>query len=209
MLRTPQFYLPWPMYVLTASAGLMVIMRMLLIAKEQAHWEAGFIPVMLLALFNTLGRFGSGVISDRLGRTSTMVLAFALQAINLFFFAQRYQPDVACPGDLAGGVVLRHDLHLDARSNGRLLRSAQHGRQLRTGLYRVRCGRCLWLFAGGRVRDLFGSFDLAYLICAGMLLAAAVLAFARSPQAREAQPESDRARRLDAPARAAWRYAWN
>ncbi len=193
MLRTPQFYLLWLMYVLTASAGLMVIANVPLIAKEQAHWEAGFVPVMLLALFNTLGRFGSGALSDRLGRTSTMVLAFALQAINLFFFAQYTTPMSLALGTSLVGLCYGTIFTLMPAATADYYGLRNMG--VNYGLVFTGFGVAgvFGSLLGGRVRDLFGSFDLAYLICAGMLLAAAVLAFLlRSPQARDALPESDR-----------------
>jgi OFA family oxalate/formate antiporter-like MFS transporter len=92
MLRTRPFYLLWLMYMLGASAGLMMISNIAIIANEQAAWEAGFVPVMILAVFNTLGRFGSGAVSDRIGRTNTMIIAFVLQALNMFLFVQYTSP---------------------------------------------------------------------------------------------------------------------
>jgi OFA family oxalate/formate antiporter-like MFS transporter len=87
MLRTSQFYRLWLMFILAASAGLMIIAHVAIIAKEQARWEWGFVPVVLLAIFNSAGRVASGIVSDRIGRTQTMVLAFVLQACNMFAFS--------------------------------------------------------------------------------------------------------------------------
>ena len=50
-------------------------------------WKAGFVLVMTLAAFNTLGRVVSGYVSDQIGRKYTMALFFALQAVNMFCFA--------------------------------------------------------------------------------------------------------------------------
>ena len=61
MLRTGQFYHLWLMFVLAASAGLMIISQVALIAKDQAHIDKlGYAPVAILAIFNTLGRVVSG-----------------------------------------------------------------------------------------------------------------------------------------------------
>src|SRR5208283_5187493 len=68
MLRTPQFYHLWVMFVLSASAGLMIIVHVATIAKEQAGLQWGFLPIAILALFNTGGRLLSGLLSDRFGR---------------------------------------------------------------------------------------------------------------------------------------------
>lgn len=183
MLRTPQFYQLWLMYVLTASAGLMIIANVPIIAKEQAGWEAGFVPVMLLAVFNTLGRFSSGALSDRLGRTHTMVIAFALQAINLFFFARYTSPlSIALGASFAGmcyGTIFTLMPAATADYYGLRNMGVNYGLVF-TGFG---VAGVFGSLLGGRVRDMFGSFDLAYMICAGMLLAAAVLAwFMRTPQ---------------------------
>ena len=50
-------------------------------------WNAGFLLVMIMAGANTLGRVVGGAVSDRIGRTQTMVLAFLLQAINMCLFS--------------------------------------------------------------------------------------------------------------------------
>jgi OFA family oxalate/formate antiporter-like MFS transporter len=84
MLATGQFYLLWVMFVLGASAGLMIIAHVAIIAKEQAGMQWGFMTIATLAIFNTCGRVLSGYVSDRIGRTQTMVLAFLLQAVNMF-----------------------------------------------------------------------------------------------------------------------------
>jgi hypothetical protein len=46
MLRTGQFYQLWLMFILSASAGLMIIMHVALIAKDQAHVDKwGFLLI--------------------------------------------------------------------------------------------------------------------------------------------------------------------
>jgi len=52
MLRTGQFYQLWLMLVLAASAGLMIISQVALIAKDQAHIDKlGYAPVAILAIW--------------------------------------------------------------------------------------------------------------------------------------------------------------
>jgi OFA family oxalate/formate antiporter-like MFS transporter len=60
MLRTGQFYQLWLMFVLAASAGLMIISQVALIAKDQAHIDKlGYAPVAILAIFNTSGEWSA------------------------------------------------------------------------------------------------------------------------------------------------------
>lgn len=87
MLKTRQFYLLWLIYLLSATAGLMLIAHMASIAGTQAAWKAGFVLVVVLSVFNALGRILIGFLSDKIGRKSAMVVVFLLQAVNMFLFA--------------------------------------------------------------------------------------------------------------------------
>ena len=181
MLRTPQFYLLWLMYVLSASAGLMIISNVPIIAKEQASWEAGFIPVMLLAIFNTLGRFGSGVLSDRIGRTNTMAIAFGLQAANMLLFVHYRTPLAVATGAAFTGLCYGTIFTLMPAATADFYGLRNMG--VNYGLVFTGFGVAgvLGSLLGGRVRDLFGSYSMAYTICAVMLAAAALVAYATRP----------------------------
>ena len=56
MLRTPQFYLLWIMFVFGAGTGLMIIGKLAKIVDLQAGIKAGFVFVALLAVGNAGGR---------------------------------------------------------------------------------------------------------------------------------------------------------
>jgi len=79
ILRTPLFYLLWLMYAFAAGAGLMIIGNITTIAKL-GKIEAGFILVALLAIGNAAGRIIAGMLSDRIGRLWTMCIIFLFQA---------------------------------------------------------------------------------------------------------------------------------
>lgn len=84
--KTPQFYLLWIMYALAATAGLMLIAHLPKIAEAQANWKAGYWLIVILSVFNALGRLGAGILSDKVGRTLAMMIVFLLQAVNMFIF---------------------------------------------------------------------------------------------------------------------------
>jgi len=71
MMKTPQFYLLWIMYVFAAGAGLMIISKLAKIVQVQAGIQAGFWFVALLAIGNASGRIVAGFFSDKIGRTVT------------------------------------------------------------------------------------------------------------------------------------------
>jgi OFA family oxalate/formate antiporter-like MFS transporter len=82
MLRTPQFYVMYLMFVLMATGGLLVTANAAPIAKS---W--GFTVLLaatLSPLANGASRIFWGWASDRIGRETAMVVAFLLQAICLF-----------------------------------------------------------------------------------------------------------------------------
>ncbi len=84
MLRTPQFYVLYAMFVMMATGGLLVT------ANAGPMAQSWGIPAAALAAatsFNALANGASrifwGWASDRIGRELAMVIAFALQAVCL------------------------------------------------------------------------------------------------------------------------------
>jgi OFA family oxalate/formate antiporter-like MFS transporter len=190
MLRSRQFYLLWLMFVLTASAGLMIIAHVAIIAKEQARWEWGFVPVAMLAIFNTIGRVVSGFLSDRIGRTQTMVLAFMLQAVNMFAFAHYTTPALLVFGSAFTGLCYGTIYTLMPAATADFYGVRNLG--VNYGLVFTAFGVAgvLGPLLGGRIRDVAGSYSMSYTISACMLLFAAFLAFATS--APKDEPDATR-----------------
>jgi len=178
MLRTGPFYQLWLMFVLSASAGLLIIGNITLVARDQApHWDKAFVLVMVVAIFNTCGRFVSGFVSDRIGRTNTMILAFVLQAINMFLFAQYKNPALLLFGSAVTGLCYGTIFTLFPAATADFYGVRNLG--VNYGLVFTAFGVAgvAGSVLGGRVRDLFGSYSYAFVTCGIMLLAGAVLAF--------------------------------
>jgi OFA family oxalate/formate antiporter-like MFS transporter len=87
MIRTRPFILLWLSYLMSAAAGLMLIGHMASIAGVQAKWQAGFLLVVVLSVFNALGRVAGGILSDKAGRTNALLIVFLIQAVNMFAFS--------------------------------------------------------------------------------------------------------------------------
>jgi MFS family permease len=86
MLRTPQFFALWAVFMLSALAGLMVIYCIKLFGLDalQYHGVADADAVAgtamaWYAIFNGVGRIAWGSVSDRIGRKRAIVLMTALQ----------------------------------------------------------------------------------------------------------------------------------
>ena len=84
MLRTPQFYWMYVAFVLMATGGLLVTANAGPIA-EAWGFSAGVLTLAatLSPIANGASRVFWGWASDRLGRETTMVLTFVLQAVCL------------------------------------------------------------------------------------------------------------------------------
>ena len=90
MLRTPQFYMLWSVFMFASIAGLMVIYCIKLFGIDALEYRgvvgAGAITGTAMAwyaIFNGLGRIAWGSISDRLGRKKTIVLMSCLQGVTM------------------------------------------------------------------------------------------------------------------------------
>jgi MFS family permease len=90
MLRTPQFYMLWTVFMFAGIAGLMVIYCIKLFGidalENRGVADAGAITGTAMAwyaIFNGLGRIAWGSISDRLGRRRTIVVMSLLQGATM------------------------------------------------------------------------------------------------------------------------------
>ena len=90
MLRTPQFYMLWSVFMFAGVSGLMVIycIKLFGIDALEHHGvsDAGAITGTAMAwyaIFNGVGRIAWGSISDRIGRKTTIMLMAALQGVTM------------------------------------------------------------------------------------------------------------------------------
>ena len=90
MLRTPQFYMLWSVFMFAGIAGLMVIYCIKLFGIDALEYNgvtgAGAITGTAMAwyaIFNGLGRIAWGSISDKIGRRSAIMLMSALQGVTM------------------------------------------------------------------------------------------------------------------------------
>ncbi len=95
MLRTPQFYGIWVMFIFNAMAGLLVIGNIKLFGIEaltanygaqRASAIAGVAMAVFYSIANGLGRIAWGSISDQIGRKKSLVIMCALQGIVMIVF---------------------------------------------------------------------------------------------------------------------------
>ncbi|HUL58234.1 MAG TPA: OFA family MFS transporter [Anaeromyxobacteraceae bacterium] len=85
-MRTPQFWALWAMLFLNVCAGILFISNAVPIMRELTGAAPGTALGVygLIAVFNGLGRFFWGAVSDRIGRNLAYVLAYGTQVIIFF-----------------------------------------------------------------------------------------------------------------------------
>jgi MFS transporter, OFA family, oxalate/formate antiporter len=97
MLRTPQFYVLYAMFVMMATGGLLVTANAGPMAQS---WGLTAAALTLAATLSPLANGGSRVFwgwaSDKIGRETAMAIAFVLQAVCLYM--------VVAFGQLSGGL---------------------------------------------------------------------------------------------------------
>jgi OFA family oxalate/formate antiporter-like MFS transporter len=177
MLRTGRFYQLWLMFVLAASAGLMLIAHIAIIGKEQAGLQWGFLPIAMLAAFNTCGRLVAGFVSDRIGRTNTMLLAFVLQAANMLAFTQYTTPALLIFGSAFTGLCYGTFFTLMPAATADFYGLRNLGVNYGIVFTAFGVAGVIGPTLGGRIRDLSGSYAISFQISGIMLLVGAVMAF--------------------------------
>ena len=83
MLKTGAFYKLWFMYFIGAGAALIIIGGVAGMAK-QSMGDLAWLVVALMAVGNAGGRIVAGVISDKIGRTKTLLIMMSLQSAVIF-----------------------------------------------------------------------------------------------------------------------------
>jgi OFA family oxalate/formate antiporter-like MFS transporter len=96
MLRTPQFYSIWVMFIFSSMAGLMTIGNIKLFgidalqgsgfSEAEASAIAGTAMAVFYSLANGIGRIVWGTISDTIGRKLALTVMCALQGVIMLLF---------------------------------------------------------------------------------------------------------------------------
>lgn len=83
MVKTVNFYILWACFFIGSGAGLMVIGSVAGMAQRSLGTLA-FVAVATMAIGNAAGRIVAGVVSDRIGRSRTLLIMMVAQAALMF-----------------------------------------------------------------------------------------------------------------------------
>lgn len=183
MMGTVQFWLIWFMYCFGAIAGLMVIGHIAIIANIQAQLQWGFVLVAILAVFNSGGRVIGGFLSDRIGRNQTLILMFSLQAANMLMFRNYTSMTSLIVGVCIAGIAYGALLGIFPALTYDYFGLKNSG--INYGLVFTAFGAAglIGPLTAGKIVDITGSYNYAYLAAAVILVVAAILVkFLRQPK---------------------------
>lgn len=181
MLKTKEFYLLWFMFFAGATGGLMTIGSLKTIVTKLLGEGAGFQLVAFAAIANALGRPVAGAVSEKLGRGKTMAFLYILQAAALFTFNSLTSfPLVfgaACVIYFSYGAMLAVYPSACADNYGTKNLGLNYGVLFSAWGF----GGVIGPIIGGKIADATGSYQMAFMASAGMLLVAAVIGFFYKP----------------------------
>ncbi len=83
LFKNGRFYALWLCYFIGAGAGLMVIGSAKGLAKASMG-EMAFLVVVIMSVGNAAGRLVAGVVSDKIGRATTLCMVLVFQALLMF-----------------------------------------------------------------------------------------------------------------------------
>jgi len=195
MLRTPQFYLIFLTFAVSAGAGLMAIGLMKLWPVEalvdggmgaaEADDVAGLAMAVFFSLANGIGRITWGTMSDKLGRKRSVVIMAASQAVLLLAFipmaAGEYTLYLAAAligFNFGGNFALFPALTADEFGDKVV------GQNYPWVFLAYGAGGIIFPILGGALGDM-GNFPLAFIICAGACALGAVATALVYPPSRE------------------------
>ncbi len=190
MMGTKTFYLLWIEFACGAMAGLMIIGHLAKIVAVQSgnQIQIGFIFVALLAIFNASGRLIAGMVSDYIGRLKTVLIVCISQAIMMFLFSKVSTIPTFILGSAVVGFSYGACLSLFPSTCADYWGTKNLGLNYGILFTAWGVGGVFGPILAGKIADSSGSYQMAYVISAALLIMAAILTFfTKAPAKRTVQ----------------------
>lgn len=178
MIHMPRFYVLWLMLGLSSAAGLMVIGHAAGIAKTQVGWKGGFILVILIAVFNALGRIAGGHLSDKLGRITYLRVVFLVLAANMLAFSFYTSILLLCIGAAITGFCYGSIFAVIPATTADFFGLKHFGANYGLVFTAWGFGGFLGPMSAAAIMDASGNYHAAYYIFSALLVLAFLLSLA-------------------------------
>lgn len=177
MLKSIYFYKLWLMLAFSSSAGLMIIAHISNIARIQAGWEGGFILVILISIFNTIGRLLGGTLSDKIGRLNLMKIMFTIQALNMILFVNYSSALVLGIGVAVVGLCYGAAFPVFPAAITDLYGLKNYGINFGLVFTGWGLGGILGPMIAASIFDSVGNYNSSYIVAAVLLIISIIIAF--------------------------------
>lgn len=192
MLRTPQFYGIWVMFLFAAMAGLLVIGNIVLFGIDALQAEgytlaeataiAGLAMAVFYALANGGGRIAWGAISDRIGRKTSLIIMCATQGlIMIAFFWMGSVPALLYLGTTIIGFNYGGAFALFPTITGDLFGTEYVGENYGWVFTSYGVGGVIGPIMAAGIRDSLGNWLAGFIIAGVACLVAAVIGWRLQP----------------------------
>jgi MFS transporter, OFA family, oxalate/formate antiporter len=191
MLRTPQYYMIFMTFLLSAGAGLMSIGLMKLFPSQalvangmdaaKASATAGTAMAVFFSLANGIGRIAWGAMSDKLGRKTSVVIMTATQGILVIAFPYMAGTTALLYlGATLVGFNFGGNFALFPTTTANIFGAKFIGQNYGWVFLAYGVGGIVGPIMGGKLGDL-NNFPLAFTIAGVGCLVAAAIAFSLKP----------------------------
>jgi len=176
MIKTKLFYCLLGTYLFGAAAAMMPLNHISMIASIQGNVKNSYVFVSIISLFNCLGRLGGGMLGDMLTERKALGLMAVVNALNMFLFCNYTSGGSLILGCLLDGchygMIMALTPVLVSKLFGKKYCAQNYGAVACFGMLTGLLGTQLT----GFIVDAFGSYQYAYLLCAGYLMISALFA---------------------------------
>lgn len=181
MLKTKQFYMLWFMFFAGATGGLMTIGSLKTLALYTLGESAALKLVAFAAIANAIGRPAAGVISEKFGRGKTMSVLYVLQAGALFVFNSLETFPTIFVAALVIYFAYGSMLSVYPSASADCYGTKNLGLNYGILFTAWGAGGVFGPILGGKIADATGSYHVAFLVSAGILLIAALMGLFYKP----------------------------
>lgn len=176
LIKRLDFYKLWIMFAFASSAGLFLIGNVTTITKEQAGSNLGFLLVVLLAIFNALGRFLGGSIADKMHHYTLLTIIFAVAATNMLLFSVYNTPFLVSVGFAIAGLCYGAGFATFPTIMVSNYGVKNYGSNYGMIMTAWGAGSIIGPMVAAAVRDSSGTYQAAYFFCCALLAIAMLIA---------------------------------
>lgn len=176
-LKSRDFYKLWIMFAFSSTTGLMVFGHATNIAKVQVSWEGGYLLVILLALFNVIGRLLGGTASDKIGRINVMRVMLSLQAVNMLLFGTYKSIPLLFVGVAIAGLCYGASFAVFSATTADFYGMKNFGVNYGLLFTAWGVGGIIGPMTAASILDATYSYNSAYIVASFLLVIAFVIAF--------------------------------